>query len=291
MKAWLMRLQQVSDSAVGLSKSNVFKPRAKRPSMAMQTLRKLAKGLNAATLRNMEVRQEESLEQATWAKTVEEEKRGWIWFDNGDLNEQTKFVGRRFGLKQSEKTRVIDDCSCCGLNWTVGLPEKLHLQSIDILASMMASVFRMFQHQQFPEVLGRCYDLKAAYKQFAVHSDDRSVLRMAVRDPASHAPKLLGFNALPFGAVGSVAGFLRVSLAVWYIGVVGLKICWTSFYDDYSVLSRRDLLANTAWSVESLFQLFGLKYACEGKKFPAICKGVQDAWITGRFVKGTILRN
>ena len=84
------------------------------------------------------------------------------------------------------------------------------------------------------------------------------------------ARHLLGFNALPFGAVGSVAGFLRVSLAVWYI--VGLQICWTSFYDDYSVLSRKELLANTSWCVVSLFKLFGLKYACEGKKFLPFAK-------------------
>ena len=111
--------------------------------------------------------------------------------------------------------------------------------------------------------VARCYNLRAAYKQFAVHGDDREVLRMAVRDPGSKVPRLLGFNTLPFGAVESVAGFLRVSLAVWYIGVVG-QICRTAFYNDSSVLSRKELFANTSWCVESLF-LFGFKYACEGK--------------------------
>ena len=47
--------------------------------MSMQTLKKLAHGLNAATLRNMEVRQEDTLERATWEETVEEERR--VGFD------------------------------------------------------------------------------------------------------------------------------------------------------------------------------------------------------------------
>ena len=33
------------------------------------------------------------------------------------------------------------------------------------------------------------------------------------------------------------------------------------------MISREELLGNTSWCVESLFQLLGLKYATEGKKF------------------------
>ena len=153
------------------------------------------------------------------------------------------------------------------LNWTVGLHEKFQLQSIDILASIVSEAFKAHPGAVFPKVLGRCYDLKSAYKQFAVHSHDRDHLRMAVRSTEDQGVKLLGFNALPFGAVGSVAGFLRVSLAVWFLGLVALRICWTVFYDDYSVLSRCELLENTSWCVESLFSLLGLTFAQDGKKF------------------------
>ena len=250
-----------------MPKSGVFKKRAKRPSMSLATLKSLSKALNAATCRNMETRQEEDLEEATWNETEAEVSKGWVWLDEAKNSSETKFVGRRFGVKQSSKIRVIDDCSCCGLNWTVGLHEKFQLQSIDVLASMVAEAFKAFPGITFPRVLGRCYDLKSAYKQFAVHPRDRSHLRMAVRSTKDQEIKLLGFNALPFGAVGSVAGFLRVSLAVWFLGLVALKICWTVFYDDYSVLSRVELLENTSWSVETLFSLLGLTFAQDGKKF------------------------
>ena len=156
------------------------------------------------------------LEAATWEETEEEAKKGWIWFDDSAYDSNQKFIGRRFGIKQPNKTRVIDDCSCCGLNWTVGLHEKFQLQSIDILASIIAEAFKNPDSGSFPFVFGRCYDLKSAYKQFAVHPIDRNHLHMAVRSPADGAIRLIGFDALPFGAVGSVAGFLRVSLAVWF---------------------------------------------------------------------------
>ena len=250
-----------------MPRSHVFKTRTKRPSMALSTLKGLAKALNTATFRNMDVRQDSDLEAATWDETDGEVKKGWIWFDEGEHDGSQKFVGRRFGIKQSNKIRVIDDCSCCGLNWTVGLHEKFQLQSIDILACIIAEAFRSGGGGPFPSVFGRCYDLKSAYKQFAVHGSDRDHLRMAVRSPVDSAIRLIGFNALPFGAIGSVAGFLRVSLAVWFVGLVALDLCWTVFYDDYSVLSREELLNSTAWSVETLLDLLGLTFAKEGKKF------------------------
>ena len=110
--------------------------------MALSTLKGLAKALNTATFRNMDVRQDSDLEAATWDETDEEVKKGWIWFDEGEHDGSQKFVGRRFGIKQSNKIRVIDDCSCCGQNWTVGLHEKFQLQSIDILACIIAEAYR-----------------------------------------------------------------------------------------------------------------------------------------------------
>ena len=95
-------------------------------------------------------------------------------------------------------------------------------------------------------MLGRTYDLKSAYKQFPLASFDRDLLRIAVNSPGHPDAKLMGANVLPFGAVGSVAGFFRVSLAVWFIGLQGLSIYWSSFYDDYSVVTSASLENSTA---------------------------------------------
>ena len=74
----------------------------------------------------------------------------------------------------------------------------------------------------------------------------------------SDEPVTLGVNTLPFGAVGSVAGFLRISIAVWFIGIAALKICWTAFYDDFTTFCRTQLEKNTEWAITSLFRLLGL---------------------------------
>ena len=78
----------------------------------------------------------------------------------------------------------------------------------------------------------------------------------------------MGVNSLPFGAVGSVAAFLRISLSLWLIGTKLFKIFWTTFFDDYGVTTRDELVDNTAACVGLLFELLGVDYAKEGKKAP-----------------------
>ena len=59
---------------------------------------------------------------------MSELERGWIFEDtSGSL--VGKVIAKRFGLRQGEKLRVIDDCSIAGLNFSVGLSEKYQLQS------------------------------------------------------------------------------------------------------------------------------------------------------------------
>jgi len=109
------------------------------------------------------------------------------------------------------------------------------------------------------------YDLKSAYKQFAVSTTDRDLLRIACWDDERKKTVFLGLNALPFGAVGSVSAFLRISMAVWYIGVVGLHLCWSAFFDDYTV-SKSIKSANAGQAAEALFTLLGIVFAREGSK-------------------------
>lgn len=226
---------------------------------------RLAKGLNRATLQSLDKRQDEDLEQGTWLETMGELEKGWIWEDC--CRSSTDVVlAKRFGLQQRDKVRVIDDCSCGGLNQAVGLSEKFQLHSIDQMASMLAHSLTLAGGNPHPSVQGRTYDLKSAYKQFAIHPDDRSILRLAVNQPGHATPVLFGVNALPFGAVGSVSAFLRVSLSIWYIGLKGLGLFWTAFYDDFSVVSRDELVSSTSHSCEMLFRLLGVQFAETGKK-------------------------
>ena len=122
------------------------------------------------------------------------------------------------------------------------------------------------------QVSGRTYDMKHAYKQFGISCEDREVVRLAVRDPVRHQIALFGINSLPFGATGSVGGFLRISLAVWYLGLHIFRLPWAAYFDDYTVFSRDVLADNTAKTVDSLFGLLGIEIAKEGDKASGFSK-------------------
>ena len=105
--------------------------------------------------------------------------------------------------------------------------------------------------------------LTSAYKQFGVSVADRETLRILTLNAETGEPALLGTNSLPFGATGSVSSFLRVSVALWYIGVRALGLCWTAFFDDYTL---KCLAENAGRTAEMLFDLIGIDFAREGKK-------------------------
>jgi hypothetical protein len=99
------------------------------------------------------------------------------------------------------------------------------------------------------EICGKPFDLKSAYKQYPIPQTDRDHLRIAIQDPGAKKPRLIGLNALPFGATGSVAGFLRVSAALFFILTTGLKIWCSAFFDDFPTLATNALAGNTEKSV------------------------------------------
>ena len=249
-----------------MPESGIFPKKVKGPTLTLDALEKTTDSFNDKVRKQMSMRQDPKLEADTWEETCQELEHGWIWLDEAG-SWSGKAVARRFGIKQSQKTRVIDDCSVCGLNLTVGTKEKFVLHSIDQLCSMVDHSFEMSPSDHCP-ILGRTYDLKSAYKQFGLRPKDRDLLRIAVNKPGSAEPILVGLNALPFGAVESVAAFLRISFAVWWLGIHGLGIAWSAYFDDYSALTRPELEASTHWSITSLFELVGLLYAKEGPKAP-----------------------
>ena len=87
-----------------------------------------------------------------------------------------------------------------------------------------------------------------------------------VYNPSTRKGELFQCLALPFGAVRSVHSFLRLARAVWYIGVVGAKLAWSSFFDDFLVASRPSLSKNTEDTVVSIFRLLGWDFAESGSK-------------------------
>ena len=237
--------------------------KVRAPKMSTASLKLLAPGLNKVVLAKLSRRQEADLEDAVWQETQKEIDAGWVWISS-DFSSHS--ITMRFGIRQGGKVRLIDDCTISCLNLTVGLKERFELHTIDKLAAVLACALDCAPPSHLTGWVGRNYDLKAAYKQYGVHPEDRELVRLAVNRPNQEAPEMLGLNALPFGSVASVSAFLRVSYALWRIGIVLARVLWTSYFDDFTNVCRSVLKANTAWAIECLFDLLGVTFDRSGKK-------------------------
>ena len=101
-------------------------------------------------------------------------------------------------------------------------------------------------------------DLKAAYKQYAIHPTHRAFNLVAWMTPEGNECKLFEGRALPFGATSSVIHFNRVSRLLWRIGIA-LMLPWGNFYDDFPVTSPKIVADNTMCTTKTLMQLLGVK--------------------------------
>jgi hypothetical protein len=270
----------VKDISVGFKltgwqeKTGVFPPCVKRPQFSVDTLKKLAKGLNRSIISQLSAENDEDeIVRQTWDKTLEEVALGYIWLDDNSSPDQV-FLAKRFGLLQrAGKLRVIDDCSIGGVNGALGVVEKYKVHAIDETAAFLTWMLQFSQKGiELEGMSGRTYDMKHAYKQYGIAEADRKLVRLAVRNPVDHTVALFGINSLPFGASGSVGGFLRISLAVWYIGLVMFRLAWTAYFDDYTVFCRDMLISNTSKTVDNLFDLLGIEVAREGSKATGFSK-------------------
>jgi hypothetical protein len=183
----------------------------KRPSQSVAAL-KVAKGINKGICKQVETNPDKELAKEVREQTLEELSNRWTWMDDA-CEPEKHLVAKRFGLRQGDKVRLIDDCSVGGFNSTCGVSERLRVHAIDELASYIAWCLTTLSEDSLDDVVGKTCDLKSAYKQYGVRQWARELLRLAVWDPQQQRVQYLGINALPFGAIGSVSSFLRVSMA------------------------------------------------------------------------------
>ena len=220
--------------------------------------------MNAAVLGSLAKGDWTEVDDKVWSDTQDELDKGWLALP---FDVSFSFVAKRFGLVQKEKIRMIDDFSVCGINGAYGLTEKLRVQAVDELASFLALLLNHQLHCTLPQVVGRTYDLKSAYKQFGVDEFHHKHCRIGVRNPEGSVSQF-SVGALPFGATGSVASFLRIAASVSFIAMTGLDIVLTNFFDDFTVICSEHEATNVDFYLTGLFKILGLSYASEGDKAP-----------------------
>ena len=252
-----------------VEESGIF-PKVFRPaSLSIQSLKDRSKEIRSAILSKVKSSGDAECDAFVWTETCKEKEKGWLTgpIPLAELKDGS-VISRRFGIWQKSKYRCIDDYSASLVNSTCQVAESPLLHTIDVSAALLEKWMRSSNdlYGQIPRVLARSFDLKSAYRQIFVKEDERELGYIAVFCPDDGETKIFRTVALPFGSIQSVYAFLRLSAAIWHIGVVHLDLAWTSFFDDFLVYADEPLTSHTEKTAEMLFDLLGWNIAKSGSK-------------------------
>ena len=182
---------------------------------------------------------------------------------SSQLGQQEWLLNPRFVLYQGEnaKVRIIDDAKVSSLNAAYTSVIRLQLQDSDYIAAMAMEVARAAKHSHQPERqwLGKTYDLKKAYKQLGIFPPHRpyAVVGFATVQQWQFYQSI----ALPFGATGSVYGFVRVSQALWHVISVTLKAIISHYFDDFPTIECSEGTKILDAAIHSILDILGWDFA------------------------------
>lgn len=211
--------------------SGVFAANIRPPALHVSAFETMAAALSARTIASVGPTSDKELDEQVWAATLAEVEGGTL---EGPVEvdglPKGHVVSPRFGIRQGSKVRPIDNLSVSGLNSTVGLPERLQVDTIDEVAAMVKRCMQL--HGSHCKLVGRTYDLKKAYRQLGVSKDHYRFSWIAAWSTTHQRVMLFRMKGLPFGGTASVAAFLRMSRALKEAGISGAYLIWSSFFDD-----------------------------------------------------------
>ena len=223
---------------------------------------------------------DKELDEAVEKITEDEVAAGWL---RGPVSpeELDKKLGcwtpsRRFGVRQGDKTRAIDDFAASGINEGLAACESIdpsdldriaanvraHMEALSVPdqdrseASPLAAVKRHSARTQ-SDLVCRMWDLAAAYRQLARSPKDAACTVIACWSVKQQ--RHLFFEQLPlaFGASSSVLSFNWIATALCRIVVGLLRLGATNFYDDFTVVEEEELAENAKGAFELLMRLLG----------------------------------
>eukprot|EP00435_Cladocopium_sp_Y103_P017790 s259_g4.t1 len=231
-----------------------------------------------------------SVAAAVYEEMMQQLKDGWVKgpFSVAQLDEKYNHCwipSKRFGVRQGQKIRAVDDFSEFLINASVSSTERLQLFGIDEVVNT-ARTFLACDFLQCDESLdwvatspwlssfqgpwrsiqGRALDLKAAYKQLARSPADSWASILAVWNVERQCVEFFESIALPFGSVCAVMAFNRMARALRIIMCRLFMLVNTNFFDDFCQLET-DALCESSWqTAEMVVRLLGWKISLSDDK-------------------------
>jgi len=229
---------------------------------------------------------DEDLEQEVWNATMTEVEDKLLRgpYSRESLSDEVGALwvaARRFGIRQGQKVRPIDNFAEHLVNDAFGAREKVKLLSIDhVIAWARAWLGAVDEHRnvsildagggrwigelhrdwsltEWRDLKGRVADLRNAYKQVAVHPAHSAFSVVAVQNPQGGKVELFRAVALMFGETAAVYGFLRISRALAALCARLFHLLLVEFFDDFTQIEPGRTSASAMSTLESMFGLLG----------------------------------
>ena len=262
----------------------------RRPLEAKSDLASLKRGARAsqdlvfAAIRSAP--REPDMDTEVYGKTLDEVEKGWlrgpVSRDQLDAKYGWWVPAKRFGIRQGDKVRVIDDYSICGHNDCTAVEEKVDVGGVDVIVNaakaMMTTVVLGGRNVEVhlstgatlrgtrsgdlarlgPKPMrGRMWDLASAYRQLGREPGQANLAIVGVRNPNSDAVEFFEQLALPFGSTAAVYHFNWVARALWWVLAHEFLICVAHYFDDFSVIELDCLTDSAEVTVQGVFDLLG----------------------------------
>ena len=278
-----------------IPRTGAFEPQEAAPPLPVSELLACARTLQALAMGTARGSGDAELDRAITDITRKEAEEGRTLLGPYSISELEKRVGplwipsRRFGVRQGEKVREIDDFSEYLVNLACGICEKIRLRGIDDVAAMSRSmqmsvdwenghaktkmadgsirttgIAKDWTREGLKRMRGRCADLKAAYKQCARRASDKHASIIVSWDSIDGEPRLYEAVGLMFGAKASVIGFNRCARALRNLAVQMLDLTVSNFVDDFPQVEFDQLATEACEDFERMMDLLGWKLKATG---------------------------
>ena len=195
-----------------IPRSEAFRVKRTSASLTMDDLRGQAPRLRQGILASTKSSGDAELDAATYEATISEVDRGWL---EGPLPESSlgprSLATRRFGIRQGQKIRPIDNYLESGMNSTSSATDTITVHTADCIAAGLS--YRLGNDTKCKDsgLLIRTWDLQKAYKNLPLATEALDDAFLCIFNPATGAGEIFKQRVLPFGSfcsrfLPSVAG-------------------------------------------------------------------------------------